>query len=64
MKVKTPEQLAKESAGKAKFTLYLDVSNMEEISRRAAKAQTSSSKIVNEAIHAYLAVLKEKKSSD
>ncbi len=63
MKAKTPEDLAKERVrGKDKFTLYLGVRNMEEVNRRATKANISASLIVDEAIAAYLASLKDKKN--
>jgi hypothetical protein len=63
MKFKTPEELAR-LQGKDKFTLYLDIEAMTYIRQRARKAGTSTSKIVNEAILAYLAVIKNGNKKD
>jgi hypothetical protein len=62
MKAKTPEELAAKSEGKDKFTLYLDVQIMKYIKHRAAKAGTSASEVVNEAITAYVIAIKDRKS--
>lgn len=63
MKIKTPEEVAEESeTGKDKFTLYLDRTAMEYMRKRAAKVGTSTSRLVNAAILAYMEADKSKKS--
>lgn len=62
MKLKTPEELAKADQGKDKYTLYLDKAPMEYLKIRGQKAGTSVSKMVNEAIVAYVRAIKEKKN--
>jgi hypothetical protein len=62
MKAKTPEDLASAEAAYSKYTLYLEVKAMEYIKKRAAKANIGASKIVNEAINAYIADLKDKET--
>jgi hypothetical protein len=59
VKPKTPEQLAKRNV-KDKFTLYLSKQNMSEVKSLADKANISASSIVDEAITAYLAMLRDK----
>ncbi len=61
MKPRTPEELAKDK-DRDKYTLYLNVDNMSEVQARAGKANTSASKLVDEAIAYYLSALKSKKS--
>lgn len=62
MKAKTPEQLAVEGEGRGKYTLYLDNQSMAYIKQRASKAGISTSKIVDEAIAAYIRAIKDKKT--
>lgn len=62
MKPRTPEDLAKGDAGKDKYTLYLDNNVMAYLRSRAEKAGTSVSKLVNEAITAYAAQIKDRKN--
>jgi hypothetical protein len=62
MKSKTPEQLAKEESEFSKFTLYLHEPTMKYLKQRALKAGTSLSKVVNQAILAYAAGIKDQKN--
>lgn len=59
-KPRTPEDLAKKTRGKDKYTLYLDVNLMDYIKDRATRAGSNASQVVNEAITAYVEFLKEK----
>jgi hypothetical protein len=62
-KPRTPEELAKERAGKKAFTLYLDASLMNYVKRRATEAGTSASEIVNEALDVYVTNDKQRSSN-
>jgi hypothetical protein len=58
---KTPEQLAEEAKRKSKYTLYLSDDSMEYLSKRAAKAKTSLSRLVDEAVVAYIEAIKDRR---
>lgn len=58
-KPKTPEELALEKAGKKTYSLYLDISLMENIKNLASEAGLSASDIANEALSVYLSNVKQ-----
>ncbi len=60
MRIKTPEELAQPESGKKAVTVYLDAILVEDVKSKARKAGISMSKLVNEAISAYLQELKKR----
>ncbi len=58
---RTPEELANAPRTRDKYTLYLNVSSMEYIRDRAAKAGISASEVVDEALRMYIEVIGTKK---
>jgi post-segregation antitoxin (ccd killing protein) len=59
-KPRTPEELARERAGKKAYTLYLDIASMEQLKSMAKDAGISVSEIANEAITSYVRSIKKK----
>jgi spore coat polysaccharide biosynthesis predicted glycosyltransferase SpsG len=62
MKAKTPEELGQEESEYQKYSLYLQAKNVAYLKKRADKANVSLSKVIDEAIVAYIDMIKDKKN--
>lgn len=60
-KAKTPEEIANEARERGGFRLYLNKKNMQFLEERAAKAGIKVSKIIDEAIAAYIETISKTK---
>lgn len=59
-KAKTPEELSNGTGKKKGYNVYLEIELYEYLERRAGKASTSVSKLINEAMRLYIDEIKDK----